>query len=72
MKKLKNHTVKMNLTMDQEFYTYLQELAGKEYLKVSTFVKQLLMKTVLDGYHGTENPFVNEIKEEMNQENNNE
>ncbi len=72
MNKLKKHTVKMNLTMSQEFYTYLQELASKEYLKVSTFVKQLLMKTVLDGYHGTENPFVNEIKQEIKQENENE
>ncbi len=69
MTKLKKHTVKLNISMSKEFYTYLQELAGKDYLKVSTYVKQLLMRTVLDGYHVTDNPLINEIKEEINQKN---
>ncbi len=72
MKKLKNHTVKLNITMTQQFYDYLNELAGINYLKVSTYVKQLLMKTVLDGYNDPDNPTLNEIKEEINQKNENE
>jgi predicted DNA-binding ribbon-helix-helix protein len=69
MNKLKKHTVKMNLTMSQEFYDYLQELADKEYLRVSTFVKQLIMKSVLDGHHAKDNPAFNKIEEEINKEN---
>ncbi len=67
MNKLKKHAVKMNITMSQEFYDYLQKLAAQNYLKPSTYVKQLIMKTVLDTNHGTDNPLANEIKEEMNQ-----
>ncbi len=70
MNKLKKHTVKMNITMSQEFYDYLKELASKDYLKPSTWVKQHLMKSVLDGYHGDDQEFKNEIKDEMNQKTN--
>ena len=49
MKKLKNkQTVKMNLSIDKDFYELLQEKAQKDYVRVSTWVKQYLKKGLLD------------------------
>ena len=49
MKKRKNQkTVKMNLSIDKDFYGLLQENARKDYMRVSTWVKQFLMKNLLD------------------------
>ncbi len=59
----------MTLTMSREFYDYLQELADSEYLRVNMFVKQLIMKSVLDGHYAKDNPEFNEIKDEVNKEN---
>ena len=70
MNKLKKHTVRMTLTMSAEFYDYLKELADNEYLKVNMFVKQLIMKSVLDGHYTKENTkILNEIEDEVNREN---
>ncbi len=69
MNNLKEHTVRMTLTMSREFYDYIQELADNEYLRVIMFVKQLIMKSVLDGHHAKDNPAFNEIEKEINQEN---
>ncbi len=59
----------MTLTMSREFYDYLQELANSEYLRVNMFVKQLIMKSVLDGHYAKDNPEFNEIEKEINKEN---
>ncbi len=69
MNKLKKHTVRMTLTMSREFYDYLQELADSEYLRVNMFVKQLIMKSVLDGHYAKDNPAFKEIENEVNKEN---
>lgn len=66
MNKLKEHTVRMTLSMSAEFYDYLQELADIEYLKVNIFVKQLIMKSVLDGHYAKDNPMFKEIEDEVN------
>ncbi len=66
MNNIKQHTVRMTLTMSGEFYDYLQELADNEYLRVNMFVKQLIMKSVLDGHYAKDNPEFNEIEKEIN------
>jgi len=49
MKKRNNQqTVKMNLSIDKDFYGLLQENARKDYMRVSTWVKQFLMKSLLE------------------------
>ena len=49
MKKRNNQqTVKMNLSFNKEFYGLLQENARKDYMRVSTWVKQFLMKSLLE------------------------
>ena len=49
MKKRKNkQTVKMNLSIDKDFYGLLQENARKDYMRVSTWTKQFLMKNLLE------------------------
>ena len=49
MKKRKNQqTVKMNLSIDKDFYGLLQENARKDYMRVSTWVKQFLMRNLLE------------------------
>ena len=39
--------VKMNLTIDPEFYELLKENASHDYSRVSTWTKQYLMKSLL-------------------------
>jgi len=49
MKKRKNQkTVKMNLSLEKDFYELLQDLAQKDYVRVSTWVKQYLKKGLLE------------------------
>ncbi len=49
MKKMKNQqNVKMNLSLDKEFYELLQENAKQDYVKVATWTKQFLMKNLLE------------------------
>jgi hypothetical protein len=49
MKKRKNQPkVKMNLSIDKDFYGLLQENARKDYMRVSTWVKQFLMRNLLE------------------------
>ncbi len=46
MTKLTKKNIKMNLTIDANFYQTLQKLAEKDHLKVSTWTKQFLMRQV--------------------------
>ena len=48
MKKIKKSIVKMNLSLDKDFYELLQENAKKNYVKVATWTKQYLMKCLLE------------------------
>jgi len=49
MKKRKQQqTVKMNLSFDKDFYGLLQDNARKDYMRVSTWVKQFLMRNLLE------------------------
>ena len=46
VKKVQN--VKMNLSLDKDFYELLQERARTDYMRVSTWTKQLLMRSLLE------------------------
>ena len=49
MKRLKKTTnVKMNLSLERDFYELLQEKAKSDYVKVATWTKQYLMKCLLE------------------------
>jgi len=48
MKRLKKTTVKMNLSLDRDFYELLQTRAKNDYVKVATWTKQYLMKCLLE------------------------
>ena len=45
--KMKTETKKMNITISKEFYDELKQQAKQEHLLVSTYAKQLLMKSLL-------------------------
>jgi hypothetical protein len=46
MKKTQN--VKMNLSLERDFYELLQERAKNDYVKVATWTKQYLKKGLLE------------------------
>lgn len=49
MKKIrKPQNVKMNLSLEKDFYELLQEKAKKDYVKTATWTKQYLMKKLLE------------------------
>jgi len=49
MKRLKKTpNVKMNLSLERDFYELLQEKAKSDYVKVATWTKQYLMKCLLE------------------------
>jgi len=49
MKKIRNQqNVKMNLSLDRDFYELLKASAEKDYVKVATWTKQFLMKNLLE------------------------
>ena len=48
MTKERKETIRMNISMDVEFYELIQEAAAKDYLKPSTWVKQYLMRGLLE------------------------
>jgi len=49
MKKIRNQqNVKMNLSIDKDFYDLLKARAEKDYVKVATWTKQFLMKNLLE------------------------
>jgi hypothetical protein len=50
----KSQVIKMNLTLTQEFYELLKENARNDYMKVATWTKRFLMKSLLDR-HNAEN-----------------
>ncbi len=43
--------VKMNLTLKRDFYEMLKQEAEKDHLKVSTWVKQFLVKRMEEHHH---------------------
>jgi hypothetical protein len=60
-KKIK--TIKMNLTLTQDFYQLLKENAGTDYMKVATWTKQFLMKSLIDRHKPEEKILIeNETK----------
>lgn len=49
MKKVKKTpNVKMNLSLERDFYDLLQEKAKNDYVKLATWVKQYLKKSLLE------------------------
>ena len=49
MKRMKNtQNVKMNLSLERDFYELLQQRAKNDYVKVATWTKQYLMKCLLE------------------------
>ena len=48
MKKLRKQNVKMNLSLEKDFYELLQEKAKRDYVKTATWTKQYLMKKLLE------------------------
>jgi hypothetical protein len=49
MKRMKNtQNVKMNLSLERDFYELLQQRAKNDYVKVATWTKQYLMKGLLE------------------------
>ena len=44
----KNQIVKMNLSLEKDFYELLQANAKRDYVRVSTWTKQYLKKNLLD------------------------
>lgn len=48
-KKKEVQNVKINLTIPIDFYKLLMIKSSNDYMKVSTWVKQQLMKTILEG-----------------------
>jgi hypothetical protein len=49
MKRIKKSTnVKMNLSLEKDFYELLQSRAKQDYVKVATWTKQFLMKCLLE------------------------
>lgn len=48
MKKQQKQIVKMNLSLEKDFYALLQERARADYMRVSTWTKQLLMRSLLE------------------------
>ena len=57
MKKIKNkQVVKMNISLERDFYKLLQDKANKDYVRVATWVKQYLMKNLLDKNNPMSNP----------------
>jgi predicted DNA-binding ribbon-helix-helix protein len=46
MKKTQN--VKMNLSLERDFYELLQQRAKNDYMRVATWTKQYLMKGLLE------------------------
>jgi len=44
----KQQVVKMNISLDRDFFELLQENARKDYVRVATWVKQYLMKNLLE------------------------
>jgi hypothetical protein len=62
MKKIKNEVVKMNISLEKDFYNLLQEKASKDYVRVATWVKQYLMKNLLDENNIMSNPSIDENK----------
>jgi len=46
----KKPQVKMNLSLEREFYQVLKDHAETDYVKVATWTKQFLMKNLSEGH----------------------
>ena len=44
---LKKKTVKMNITLDWDFYQLLKQHAANDFIKVATWTKHYLMKSLV-------------------------
>ena len=44
----KNQNVKINISLEPEFYEFLKEKAKEDYLKVATLTKQILKRSLLE------------------------
>jgi hypothetical protein len=49
--KKKNEAVKLNLSIDQEFYQVLKDHAKSDFVPVATWTKQFLMKRLSAGHN---------------------
>ena len=47
-KSIKSKNVKINISLDNEFYELIKEKASNDYMRVATWTKQFLMKNLLD------------------------
>lgn len=47
MNKIKKN-VKINISLDNEFYELIKEKASHDYMRVATWTKQFLMKNLLE------------------------
>ena len=56
----KKPTVKMNLSLDKDFYDIIKRNADLNYVRPATWVKQVLMRSVL----GNNNDYVNDMVNE--------
>ena len=54
-KSVPKQVIKMNLTLTREFYELLQENARADYMKVATWTKRFLMKSLLDRHNAESN-----------------
>ena len=48
MRNLKTKSVKVVLTLDQDFFKLLEAKAQADFMKVTTWTKQFLMKSLLE------------------------
>lgn len=48
----KKEMIKMNLSLEKEFFALLEKKAQEDYVRVSTWVKQFLMKSLLGKNNG--------------------
>ncbi len=54
-------SIKLNITLDKDFFNLLQEKARADYMRISTKAKQLLYKALL------EKNYIKEIKMDNNE-----
>ena len=52
MKTKKKEMIKMNLSLEKSFFALLEKKAEEDYVRVSTWVKQFLMKSLLGNNNG--------------------
>ena len=67
MKKIRNQQiVKMNLSLDRDFYDLLKANADRDYVRVATWTKQFLMKNLLEKNNSDSKCVTNKRDNEVN------